>query len=204
MTETDRKDIESEPAGANEVAAETGGVPATDTEQQLGALCAVGDEVFDRMQRTAADFQNFRRRSQEQLEDQVRFRMEHLFQDVITVLDSMDAAFAGAAEAAAGSAAQAILDGFEQIRSLLRSTLERNGLKRIPTAGEAFDPRWHEVLFAEETAEVAPDTVMEELRAGYLLRDRVLRPAQVKVSKAPAEEPGEGDSPGEAEGSPDN
>jgi molecular chaperone GrpE len=147
------------------------------------------DEMQERVARLTAEFQNFRRRSETQVEDQVRLRLEGLISNLVHVLDAMDAAFGSTASSLGhDKAALAVLEGFEQIRSLLGSVLASVGLQKLEVVGKPYDPRQHEALMTVESADHPPETVIAELRPGYLLRERVLRAAQVTVSKAPAKQ----------------
>lgn len=151
------------------------------------------NELLERLQRLTAEFQNFRRRSESQIEDQVRLRLEGLLGSLITVLDAMDAAYRSTfSKRGQDPSAQAFLDGFEHIRSLLSSALEGAGLQKIESVGKPYDPRQHEALITVPSASHPPNTVLEELRSGYRMRDRVVRPAQVSVSGAAVTSSGQG------------
>lgn len=145
------------------------------------------EETREKLLWTAADLDNLRKRSLKEKEDYLKYALAGLLKELLPVVDSLDRALQVQGE---GNAA-ALKEGVALTLRQLRSVLEQKGLKPIATVGETFDPHVHEVLLQEEREDVDRETVVEELRAGYLLHDRVLRPAQVKIAKpkARSEEP---------------
>ena len=114
-------------------------------------------------------------------EDAIRYANADLLSDVLPIIDDFERAIQSAGESKDFEAFHA---GVSLIERQLVSVLERNwGLKRFSAAGELFDPERHEALAAEETAEHEDAVVLEEYQKGYILHDRVLRPAKVKVAK---------------------
>lgn len=131
-------------------------------------------------QRTAADFQNFRRRSEQEREEMLGLASEALLRKVLTVADDLDRAMA---QLPTELADVGWVAGIASIDRKLRQLLESEGLSPMDAAGQPFDPREHDAVAHEET-DVAPDgTVLAEIQRGYRLRDRVLRPAMVTVAK---------------------
>ena len=151
-------------------------------EDRLGALQAERDELFDRLQRLAAEFDNYRKRSaREQAELSTRAN-ERLVKELLPVLDDLGRAL----EAAANHEEATLEEGVRLVHRALESLLERQGLAEIETEGK-FDPHVHEALLTQPS-ELAEGDVLQVIQKGYSLGDRVLRPARVVVSAGPPEE----------------
>jgi len=163
---------------------EAGELDASMTAEELARLqaaAAEADSLREQVLRVQADFQNFRRRMERDVEDRVRRRMEPLLGSMLAGVDELDRAIQSATPA---SHAQ-LVDGVRMIREILMATAAREGVKEIPTMGLPFDPKLHEALTSVPTAEHTPGTVLHEQRRGYLWNDRVLRPSQVVIAVAP-------------------
>ena len=146
---------------------------------------AKAKESYEQLLRTSADFDNYRKRAARERQDAVKFANESLLQKLIPALDNFDMAIAAAAGAKEG-AAQSLQTGVNMILSQLRNTLTEAGLEEIESAGKPFDPNFHEAVSQQETNEVPEGHVVQQLRKGYRLRERLLRPATVIVAKKPA------------------
>ena len=160
---------------------------ATVTPEQLEDLkqrAAKADENWDRLLRTTADFDNYKKRSAREKQDAIKFANENLISKLITVLDALDMALAATQNAQAESH-RSLLAGIKMVYQQLKSTLAEAGLEEINAAGKPFDPNLHEAVSQKETTDVPEDHVAEQMRKGYKLRDRLLRPATVIVAKAP-------------------
>lgn len=156
-------------------------------ERLEAALAAKGREAaehYDRYLRALADFENYRRRVQREREEWTRLAQERLLRDLLPVLDNFDRALQ--TEPDRGQL-QGFVAGIELIRRELLKVLERIGVTPFSAVGEPFDPQRHEAVMRVETVEVPSQTVVEEIERGYLLGDRVLRPARVKVAVHPEE-----------------
>ncbi|MBI1734780.1 MAG: nucleotide exchange factor GrpE [Candidatus Rokubacteria bacterium] len=158
------------------------GAPAAGEVEELRRQL---DEKQDRLLRALADTENIRRRAQRERDDYVRYATESLLRDLVPVLDNFDRAIAAAR--AAGNA-PGVVDGVELIQRELLRVLERAGVTRYSAVGEPFDPKRHEAISRIVSTTAAPDTVVAETAPGYLLHDRVLRPALVAVAAAPDED----------------
>lgn len=156
--------------------------PAPEWEQQIAELTQERDQLREQLLRTFADLQNFRKRSQQQIEDTRRYANEDIMQALIPVLDNFERTMRSLE---AGADPEAILQGVNMVERQLRTALEANSLKRMAAVGEVFDPEFHEALGTVETEEFEPNVVVEELEAGYLLFGRVVRPAKVRVAQRP-------------------
>jgi molecular chaperone GrpE len=159
--------------------------PRDTAEPDLEELKRQLEDRQDRLLRALAETENVRRRAQRDREDYVRYANESLLRDLIPVLDNFDRALAAAR--AAGQSGT-VLSGIELIQRELQRVLEKAGVTRYSAVGERFDPTRHEAIARVVSAEAAPDTVVHETAAGYLLNGRVLRPALVAVAAAPDED----------------
>ena len=166
------------------VALEPGTVTA-DQLAELKDLAAKADEHWQRLLRTSADFENFKKRAAREKQDAIKFANESLLQKLVPVLDNFDMALS-ATQAAQGDAAQSLQTGINMIYQQLKNTLGEAGLEEVDAAGKAFDPNLHEAVSQKESADVPEGTVVQQLRKGYKLRERLLRPASVVVAKKPA------------------
>lgn len=144
-------------------------------------------KLRDQFQRLAADFDNFRKRKDRDLDEaRVRAR-EEVIQRFLDVLSNFDRALEGHGDA------EALHQGMTLIHRQIKTVLEAVGVQRIDTDGHLFDPNLHEAVIREETTRYKEGVVIAELEKGYTLHGRVLRPARVKVAVAPP--PGKGDEP---------
>lgn len=143
------------------------------------------EEKQDRLLRALAEMDNMRRRLAREREEYVRYATETLLRDLIPVLDNLDRALEAARSA--GDAAK-VVEGVDLIRRELLRVLERAGLTRYSAVGQPFDPVRHEATARVISPDREPHTVVAEVVPGYLLHDRVLRPAQVAVAVAPDED----------------
>lgn len=158
------------------------------TAEQLAELqvrAAKADEHWERLLRTAADFDNFKKRAAREKQEGIQFANEGLLNKLLPVLDSLDKAVT-AAQSATPEANEALHEGVNMISRQLKSVLAEAGLEEVDAMGQLFDPHLHEAISQLETPEVPPDHVAQQLRKGYRLRGRLLRPATVVVAKSPA------------------
>ncbi len=148
-------------------------------------------EARDRYVRTLAEFENYRRRTGREREDWRRQAQEELLREILPVLDNFDRALAAAPTPGTD---QAFRTGVELIHRNFQAALERVGVRPFVAVGEPFDPARHEAVGRSERRDVEDQTVVSEALRGYLIQDRVLRPAQVVVAvhPAPASAGGEG------------
>jgi molecular chaperone GrpE len=162
--------------------------PATVTPEQLTELkerAARADENWERLLRTTADFDNFKKRAAREKQEAIKFANESLLQKLVPVLDSADMALA-AAQTAGPEAGQSLQAGISMICQQLKSVLAEVGLEEVDAIGKPFDPHLHEALSQKETPDAPEGQVVQQLRKGYRLRERLLRPASVVVAKQPA------------------
>jgi molecular chaperone GrpE len=166
--------------------------PATITAEQLEELkarAAKANEHWDRLLRLAADFDNFKKRAAREKQEAIKYANETLIEKLVPVLDHFDKAIA-AAQNGSAEAATSLQTGIALIHQQLKKTLAETGLQEIEAAGQMFDPNWHEAVSQQETAQAPEGQVVQQLRKGYRLNDRLLRPASVIVAKKPSGNPG--------------
>ena len=141
------------------------------------------DEHLRGLQRTAADFANYRRRVDEDREGLSQFSNALLIGKLLAVLDDFDRAL----ETVPKDIHEGWVDGVRLVERKLRALLEAEGVRQIDALGEPFDPNLHEAVVYEETADHPDNQVIGELQRGYRLGDRVLRPSLVRVANNPKE-----------------
>lgn len=171
------------PTPANEAA---GPAPAEEDpaamKEQLARFREERDDLVGSLQRLQADFENFRKRNaRERAEDFAR-ATALVLESLLPVLDAFERAFASEMDPSQND----VRRGFELIHKQLVDVLTQHGLSRIEALGQPFDPHLHQAVERLETSEVPEGTIVEELRSGYKVRDRVVRPAMVRVAVAPA------------------
>jgi len=151
---------------------------------QLKERAAKADEYRERLLREAADFDNYKKRAARERQDSVTYANENLLQKLIPVLDTFEMALA--ATASDGASAQSLQTGVLMVYNQLKSALADAGLQEIDARGKVFDPNLHEAVSQQESAEVPDGEVMQQIRKGYMFRNRLVRPAGVIVAKKPA------------------
>jgi molecular chaperone GrpE len=155
----------------------------TDAEPTIEALQAELAEAGDKLLRSQAELENYRKRARRELEDSLRYASLPVVRDLLPVIDNLSRAIA-AAEKAADSTG--LIDGVKLVVQSLEAALAKHGIKRIEALGQPFDPAVHEAIGQQPSTEYPPQTVMLVAQEGYTLHDRVVRPAQVIISSAPA------------------
>ena len=145
------------------------------------------EQAQERLLRLQADFENFRRRALKERTEAHQYGHQNLVKDLLLTVDNLDRAIDHAQKSEDGDL-DGLLQGVDLVRRDLLAALARNGVASIEAVGKAFDPAHHEAVAQAPDASVAPNTVTEELQKGYLLRDRLLRPSRVIVSREPDEE----------------
>jgi len=157
-----------------------------DEIEDLKTRAAKADEHWERLLRATADFENFKKRAARERQDATKFANESLMQKIIPVLDNFEMAL-GAAQTSQANGVQSLQAGITMIQQQLRSALADAGLEEVDASGKPFDPNLHEAVSQQETADAPEGSVVQQLRKGYKLRERLLRPATVIVAKKPAE-----------------
>lgn len=162
--------------------------PTTELESMIGRLQADLKErtteiesLNDRLLRLHAEFENYKKRASRERSEFVRFANEGLILELLPVVDSLEHAVA---TVRIGGDVQGLTEGVDIILRLFQTTLEKVGVKPIEALGHEFDPNVHQAVAQVETTDGRDNIAVEEVRRGYLLEGRLLRPAMVKVSKA--------------------
>jgi molecular chaperone GrpE len=170
--------VEGVESGArNEAAPAAGAAGAVDDPAKLRQEAT---DLRDRLTRTLADFDNFRKRAERERQESKRYALLEPLREFLTVADNLDLALS------AQGSAEDLKRGVEMIHRQMTELLRRFGVTEVPAVGQPFDPTVHEAVAREESPDVKAPTVAAELRRGYKLNDRLLRPAMVKVA-VPAE-----------------
>lgn len=166
---------------------ETPAAPASETLsaeaiEELKGRAAKADENWERLLRTTADFDNFKKRAAREKQDALRYATESLITKIIPVLDNFEMALA-AAQNSSTEGLKSLQDGVTMIQTQLKSALTDSGLEEVDATGKLFDPNIHEAVSQQESADVPEGHVLQQLRKGYKIRERLLRPATVVVAK---------------------
>ena len=138
------------------------------------------DELNQRFLRTAADFENYKRRTALEKEDLMKYINAKIIGEILPVLDTFQLALKTPGDS---KEVQNVIKGVDMIYRQLLQVLEQAGMTKIEAVGHPFDPNLHEAIMQVDDDSVPEDTVVEELRAGYMLKERVIRPTMVKVSR---------------------
>jgi len=179
-------DLEHElpPAESNEESSSTSeqtsaGTIADGAAAELQKVKSERDALLDRLARTQAEFENARRRGAKEQQEYRDFAIADAIKALLPVIDSFERALQAKSES------NEFRSGIELIHKQLQDALAKLGVRAISAKGEPFDPHYHEAIEMVETADAPDHQVIEELQRGYKLKDRLLRPAMVKVAKNP-------------------
>ena len=153
------------------------------------------EDLLRRLQYLQADFENYRKRVEKEVGDVKRLSNERLLSDLLTVKDELDLAFAKARE---NKQNPVLLEGVGMVQKRLQNILSKEGVERVPGEGSMFNPDYHEAALRVVSDE-DEGTVVEEVRAGYMMKGRVLRPSIVKVAGKNLVEENEQSETGEAD-----
>lgn len=184
-----------EPQAAREPDADDTAAPEADSTATIDAavspealLEAERDKLKDQLLRTAADFDNFRKRSRKDVDQAERRGRESMLREVLPIIDNLQRAVDAADSA---QDLEAVLSGVQMVLKLFEDTATRIGLTRVESVGTRFDPNIHDAFQQIETDEHPPGTIVQEYQPGYMLGDRLLRPAMVVVARKPQAPPAE-------------
>ncbi len=178
MNETNRSVGEAAAAQAQALAGE-GGVSA----EALAAAEAKAQENRNSYLRAVAELDNYRKRTEREIDNARKFAIERFAQDLVTVGDALEAGI----NAGTANPGPALLQGAQATLRELHRAFDKAGIKIIDPVGQPFDPAWHEAMVAQESREHPANTVMSVIQKGYSLNGRLLCPARVVVSKAPTD-----------------
>jgi molecular chaperone GrpE len=169
-----------EPADAPAATAPSDATEVSEAARELAALKGERDEIYDRLLRKTAEFDNYRKRVERERREQADQSVVDLLQQLLQVVDDFDLAM----KVEAGEEAAAYRKGVELIHTKLHDLLRKQGVRPIEALGADFDPNVHEAVTHESSPAHREGEVIGELRRGYMLGERLLRPAMVKVAKA--------------------
>jgi molecular chaperone GrpE len=188
------KDEHSEAADAGaELFRENGEMPeagrskqAADQETLVAELeqaRAKADEHWDRLMRATAELDNVRKRAERDVTHARKYALEKFAGDLLGVRDSLEMGISSAQEE--GGADQHV-EGMALTLKMLVGVMEKYGIEQVDPKGEPFNPEYHEAMSMQESSDASPNTVLHVMQKGYVLNDRLLRPAMVVVARAPA------------------
>lgn len=181
-TNEDAVDQASQEASPPENTAKPAGSDLNNLKQELAAKELEAKSNYDRFLRQVAELDNFKKRTARERDDAIRFANEAMIKDLLPVVDNLERAVA---HAAGGGNGKPIVEGVEMVLKGLLDVLAKHGVTQISALGQSFDPSQHEAMAQVESESHEPNAVVDELHKGYMLRDRLLRPALVSVAKAP-------------------
>jgi len=166
-----------EPEGEERTVLEESEIEAV--RKNLAEQMARAEDYYQRLVRMQADFENFRRRAAREKEDFYKYAAEQLVESLLPILDNFELALAHGRETP-----DKLFEGVEIIYRQIVDTLAAQGLSPIPSVGEIFDPSRHEAVMQEQTSNHPDNIILEELRKGYLFKEKLLRPSMVKVARS--------------------
>lgn len=166
--------------------------PDGDTETQIadegqdpaGRLQAAqqqAQESYDRLLRVSAEFDNYKKRTAREMQDVIKYANEKILKELLTVVDNLERAIEAAGVDRTDD--DPLVKGIHLTLSEVVKILDRHKVKPVKALGEPFDPTYHQAMMQEEVEDQAPNTVVREMQKGYVIHDRLLRPAMVVVSK---------------------
>jgi molecular chaperone GrpE len=186
MDEKQVIDDQENGAAVNAAPSEEPFAPAVSPEEAvaLREQAAKATEYRDQLLRMAADLENYKKRAAREKQEAIKFANEALLERLIPVLDNFEMALAAAG--AANTSVESLRSGVQMIAQQLKSTMADAGLQEIDATGHPFDPNFHEALSQQESPDVPEGNVLQQIRKGYRLRERLIRPASVIVAKKAA------------------
>ena len=190
-TDSDKetKDSETEAIDDNKNAADENGTEDTveiaDPVQKLEAELEIKEkeaqETYDRLLRVSAEFENYKKRSVRELEEFRKYANQALIKEMLSVVDNLELAI----KSSQGDSSQnnGLVEGLDMTHKEILRVFEKFNVKPIAATGQPFDPNFHEAVMQEETDDDPENTVINEFQKGYMIHDRLLRPAMVVVAK---------------------
>ncbi|MEW5978183.1 MAG: nucleotide exchange factor GrpE [Acidobacteriota bacterium] len=155
--------------------------PASISADQYAQLQGERDELYDRLLRKQAEFENFRKRTDKEKQEFYDFALLGFVRELLPILDGLERSL----YAPDGESVESHKKGIELVLKQFRETLSQSGLQPIRAMGKIFDPNYHQAVLREECTGLAENEVIEELQRGYTFRERLLRPSMVKVAVPP-------------------
>ncbi len=183
--DTEKSDaVDNQPENLEPETAENDSVETPDLLTELEAKLAAQEkeakEAHDRLLRVSADYENYKKRSAREMEDFRKYANQSLLKEMLTVVDNLELAINSAQEEKKSD--KKLIEGLNLTRNEMLRVFEKFHVKPITARGEIFDPAFHEAVMREETDDYPENTVLSEFQKGYLIHDRLLRPAMVVVA----------------------
>lgn len=149
-------------------------------EAELKQSKEQADDYYARLQRLQAEFDNFRKRTQKEKEETMKYAAERVIEAMLPVLDNFERAVSSSQS---NQDFKSFSQGVEMISKQIKNILVKEGLTPIEAVGQPFDPKLHDAVLQVDSVDYPENTVVEELQKGYYLKDKILRPSMVKVSR---------------------
>ncbi|UOQ86054.1 nucleotide exchange factor GrpE [Gracilibacillus salinarum] len=160
---------------------ETATVTQTDvSEEEIQALQAEKDDLQNRLLRVQAEYDNFRKRTKKEKEADLKYKSQSVVTELLPVLDNFERALQVEVD---DQAAKGVVDGLAMVYRQLKTVLENEGVSEIETDGQYFDPNLHQAVMQVEEEGFESNQIVDTMQKGYQLKDRVIRPAMVKVNQ---------------------
>jgi len=156
--------------------------PLKEMETRIKSLEEESKETYDRFLRVSAEFENYKKRSVREMSEFKKFANESLIKELLLVVDNMERAINSSNDEENSN--NGLIEGVDMTLKELLKIFEKFGVKQVESLGEPFDPNFHQAVMQQETDEHPNNTVIEELQKGYIINERLLRPAMVVVSMA--------------------
>ena len=172
---------EAEATGDPQAWPEQPETPAGSLEDELAEARRAAQENLDRALRAQAELENVRRRVERDLQNAHKFALERFVSELLPVKDSLELGLAASTEK--GASAESIAEGAELTLRMLEQAMEKFGVRAVDPAGEPFNPEFHQAMTMQESDTAEPGTVLTVVQKGYLLNERLVRPAMVIVAK---------------------
>jgi molecular chaperone GrpE len=176
-TKVEIKTPQSSPDGDTETQ-----IADEDPASMLQVAQQQAQESYDRLLRVSAEFDNYKKRTAREMQDVVKYANETMAKELLTVVDNLERAIEAAGVECSDD--DPMVKGIHLTLGEVLKVLERHKVRPVNALGEPFDPTYHQAMMQEEVADQAPNTVVREMQKGYMIHDRLLRPAMVVVSKA--------------------
>lgn len=181
--EQNRPETEARPGEEVQTEAEATPVEASpDLEAQLEEARREAQDNWDKLLRAQAELDNQRRRHERDVENAHKYALERFSQALLPVKDSLEMGLSAMSEG--GEQVEKLREGTELTLKMLGDVMEKFGISELDPAGEPFNPELHQAMAMQESSAQAPNTVLHVMQKGYLLNDRLIRPAMVVVAKA--------------------
>lgn len=155
-------------------------------ETEISKAKQEAQQHYDHLLRVSAEFENYKKRTSREMKELTKYANERLIKELLTVVDNLERAIESASGTHAGD--DSLVQGVNLTLNETLKILERHHVTPINSLGETFDPNYHQAMMQEQVSDQPPNTVVREMQKGYMIHERLLRPALVAVSKASGNE----------------